>query len=575
MPNNDLILLDNMLETGRLADNPDMKVSDYFLQFTTDLILKNHDITDEEIKLGIVDGGDDGGIDAVYAFVDGNIVREDSTFENMRRGVEIELVVIQAKHTGGFSEDILTKLKDSFEKLLDLSIDDSELVKLFNSQVIRFFRKFRSVYQSLSPKYPSFNINFYIVTKGDTREINHKVWERWTYLESAVNEIEPTANLKIEFLGARSIRELDARDANQTLQINVIESFSPSSGGHAVLVRLDEYFKFIVTPDGKQERRSDLFNANVREYEGENDVNSGIRETLESKNELPNFWWLNNGITIIATNVWLSSKVLSMDNPKIVNGLQTSEEIYKFFKSQRLQEDERLLLLRIIQTSDEEIRNAIIKATNSQSKIPPYTLHATEPIHHNIEEHFKNFNLYYDRQRNLYKKLGKPRSQIVTMPYLAQTVASMLLQRPNDSRGRPTSLIKDNTYNLIFDEKYPIDFYYKCIVVQRRIENYLYVLSPPEIRKERTNLNYETSMFLTCLLLKSTRVNAEKIAGLDLSVLESTPDLIPQAAAHVLDVFEDLKMRHDFDGDRVAKSREFDVEVLKRVASIINGEIPL
>jgi hypothetical protein len=45
------------------------------------------------------------------------------------------------------------------------------------------------------------------------------------------------------------------------------------------------------------------------------------------------FWWLNNGITIIATDFSQHGKTLYLDDLQIVNGLQTSFVIDKYFKS--------------------------------------------------------------------------------------------------------------------------------------------------------------------------------------------------------------------------------------------------
>src|SRR3546814_15230986 len=43
---------------------------------------------------------------------------------------------------------------------------------------------------------------------------------------------------------------------------------------------------------------------------------------------------------------------------------------------------------------------------------------------------------------------------------MAQTVMAILLQRPNDARARPSSLIKDDTdYTKIFNEAYDVRIY--------------------------------------------------------------------------------------------------------------------
>lgn len=83
-------------------------------------------------------------------------------------------------------------------------------------------------------------------------------------------------------------------------------------------------------------------------------------------------------------------KQLLITDPEIVNGLQTSSEIYHFFKDHQdlLENEQRNLLLRIIVPDDENSRDRIILATNSQTAIPPVALRATDPIHRQIEMFF-------------------------------------------------------------------------------------------------------------------------------------------------------------------------------------------
>jgi hypothetical protein len=43
----------------------------------------------------------------------------------------------------------------------------------------------------------------------------------------------------------------------------------------------------------------------------------------------PDFWWLNNGITILATSATMVGKTLHLEDIQIVNGLQTTETIFR------------------------------------------------------------------------------------------------------------------------------------------------------------------------------------------------------------------------------------------------------
>ena len=100
---------------------------------------------------------------------------------------------------------------------------------------------------------------------------------------------------------------------------------------YVALVNLEKYYRFIVSEDGTL--RKYIFEANVRDYQGHNAVNQDIQNTLvDSTGE--DFWWLNNGITLLADEAILAtSKELVLTEPAVVNGLQTSNEIYHFFQA--------------------------------------------------------------------------------------------------------------------------------------------------------------------------------------------------------------------------------------------------
>ena len=156
------------------------------------------------------------------------------------------------------------------------------------------------------------------------------------------------------------------------------------------------YFRFIT--DDNLFLRKTFFEANVRDYQGHNSVNSSIANTLEGE-ENEDFWWLNNGVTILSTDIKLiTNKSLQVVNPEIVNGLQTSREIYNYFseRSGRIDEDNRTILVRVIRPESEESRDNIIFSTNNQTSIPKSSLRVTDTIHLQIEMYFKNRGLYYD-----------------------------------------------------------------------------------------------------------------------------------------------------------------------------------
>ena len=166
--------------------------------------------------------------------------------------------------------------------------------------------------------------------------------------------------------------------------------------------------------------RRNLFESNVRDYQGSTAVNGEISQSLRV-NAGEDFWWLNNGITIIAAKATQSGKTLTFEDPQIVNGLQTSTEIFQYFSEADTESDERNVLVRIIVPTKAESRDRVIKATNSQTSIPPASLRATDKIHRDIEEYLRPFGLYYDRRKNYHKNEGRPLEKIVSIPLMAQS----------------------------------------------------------------------------------------------------------------------------------------------------------
>ena len=566
MASNDKILLDQIISKSHNSIAPDLSDDEFFEVYTTELVLRKFGLSYDEIDSGIIGGSADGGIDAIYAFVDDELITPDSKFDEAKT---IEIVIVQAKRSPTYHERAINNLISTFGDLLDLETNLEHFAAVYNSDVIGFFRDFREVYKSVILKFPTLKFSFYYVTKGDTDKVHPNVLHRKDMLERRVTEHFSSSKFAFEFVGARELFDLARKQAAPNLQLKITESLSPDDGGFICLVTLQDYHNFIIDEEGN--RRQVIFDANVREYEGSVEVNKDIRKTLLEGSHGVNFWWLNNGCTIVATKAVLSGKNMALEDAKVVNGLQTSQEIYRHFSTTSDRPDERLVLVRIITTDSEDIRNQIIRATNNQSKIPPYSLRATEHIHHNIEQDFLHNGLFYDRQKNYYKNQRKPKNQIITIQYLAQAVAAIILQRPNDSRGRPTTLIKsDDIYKRTFNEVYPISIYLKAAKLMRMIDTYLRNDAPSYISKEKTNLRYHLAMFLPILTTESSTMTTDLFATINLDEMDS--ELLKNSAEHVWQVFEDLKRVKGLDGDLIAKNSDFDLAVINRANEILAGE---
>ena len=165
-----------------------------------------------------------------------------------------------------------------------------------------------------------------------------------------------------DLLGSRELLELARERPTESFTLRLSESPVSSSKvpGYIGLVRLVDFYAFLSDSKGQLLQR--LFEANVRDYQGTRGSNVDIKASLEEK-PAADFWWLNNGVTIIASDAKEAARNLAIQNPYIVNGLQTSNEIFRHFSGGGSKDDDRSVLVRVIVTQDSEVADKIIKET--------------------------------------------------------------------------------------------------------------------------------------------------------------------------------------------------------------------
>lgn len=544
MKTNDQVILSKLLDQwpgARLLDGDNGRV---FELFTAEQIIKDYELSWDELESGIIGGGNDGGIDSFYLFVNGILVREDSRFNALGRYPVIDLYLIQSKRSGTFSEGALHKFQAASRDLFVLEKDLSSLKATYNEMLISLFRLFRRTYNKLIPKLPKLGIHFRYATLGS--DIHPNVTRQSYELRNIIEEQFSDVTFSFQFLGARELLSLARRRPPASFELTLADSPIASDRSYVALVTLREFAKFIGYESGAL--LTSLFEANVRDYQGNVQVNQAIRETLGNP-QGEDFWWLNNGITMVADKAHLSGKKLTLENPQIVNGLQTSVEIFEHFINGG-DDEGRCVLLRVIEPRSEEGHQRVIRATNSQTSIPLAFLRATDEIHRDIETYFQSRGLYYDRRKNYYKNQGRSRDAIIGIPFLAQAIMAVLLGRPNDARARPSTLLKDEAaYRDVFNPKYPPDTYVKAVQIVKVTESYLRLRPEQFLAKEINNLKFHLAYFATRLALGRVDVSALKLASLETDEVERQLEI---AYGKVSEVYRTLGA-----DDKVAKGREF------------------
>jgi AIPR protein len=521
---NDQILIENLVEQRRAEIAPELKSTDFFEFFVVDELLRKYDLSIDELREGLVGGGNDGGIDGFYFFINGRLVAPGDTDVSYPKSVTLDLIIVQAKFAKGFSEIAVQKLESSTADLFDLSRSVSSLAELYNESLLLSVETFRIIYQRLVSRFPNLRVRYVYATKGGTP--NLKVRRRSDKLVATVRALFPDAAVQIDFVGARGLLDLARQRRLEPRTLSVSEGpISTQEAGYVSLVNLHDYFKFITDDD--EILLNSLFESNVRAYEGEIVLNQAIQSTLRDPAS-PEFWWLNNGITIVAGRISGAGKSLTLEDPQIVNGLQTSVEIFKYFAHTDAKSDPRDVLIRVIVPPDDVARDQIIRATNSQTNIPLAALRATDRIQRDIEDYFEQHGLYYERRRNQHRSLGRPAAKIISMPYLASSIMSVVLQKPSRASATSWKLLRRNdTYQRIFNRSFPLRTFLRAAQLVRRVETEMRARGG-DYRGNVSQMFY-VAAFIATASIGVGRVSPESIADFDpLSI--SSPSVIDAAS---------------------------------------------
>ena len=550
LTNSQILIKECVAQSFRDSDEYDDEAS-FFEYFSSSQILKDYDLSDDEIENGIVGSSGDGGCDSIYIFLNKNLVLPDQIDSIIpSKESKVEMVIIQSKRETSFKESAIQKWKDVSNNLLSLSNSLSNFTTRYNDDVRESFGFFRDLYTKLLRSRVKLEFKYIYVSYAE--ELHPNVKQQAEELKGLVCKLFPNAKVNIEFVGAAELYDKYNTPAETIVNLPLAEV--PIALGknknYVGLVSLKDYYRFIVSEDNILRRK--FFEANVRDYQGRNNVNSSIRETLET-GQSEDFWWLNNGITILTSEAMVvNNRELQLTNPEIVNGLQTSNEIYLYFKNNLnlLDSETRNVLVRIIVPDSEESRDNIIFATNNQTNIPKASLRVTDPIHLQIELYLKGRGLFYDRRKNYYKNQGKKPSEIIGVSFLGQCLITLFLKKPDYARARPSTILTDDdSYNKLYIENQDLDVFYRCAVLGKKVQKNL-KRTIQYTSAEKSDILFYLLYGVVANSIKKNNITIADIKHLDIDSI--TDDVISEIKDKIYNIYKE-----NGGNGRVAKSSEF------------------
>lgn len=392
-----------------------------------------------DIKEALVDGGNDCGIDAI--FIDRkpekpviNIIQ--SKFHDSER---------KAKNPFKFSE--LQKILRFFDVLENA---DSVLSALVNPALEQKILEIRDIQKR---EFPIFKI--WLISNGNPC-VSHEIEPQLSRLKSKEISLE-------EFHLSEFIEFCINSHSARSQHVFYVKEAGVIERGDTELYSIVGYISarelYSILKDLRDERKMDysLFDMNVRSFLGtDSPINKEIYKSASSPhNSL--FSSLNNGITIVGTDV----KVMKTATPykigvkkmSIVNGAQTCSAIFDSMKGHYpdFSNFENLaVLFRLFKTDDPSTIEQIAISTNSQNRIHPRDLKANDHYQISLENKLAEHGIKYVRKRGGFEENdNSEKQQYLDALKAGQLILSYVHYEPANAK-RQSDMIFSDWYSKIF-----------------------------------------------------------------------------------------------------------------------------
>jgi hypothetical protein len=162
-----------------------------------------------------------------------------------------------------------------------------------------------------------------------------------------------------------------------------------------------------------------LFSANYRGFLGisrRRRINTGIRQSAETKPE--DFWVFNNGITLLTLGKKETKSGLTLTGISIINGAQTTGSIGSIDTVRHDLKDVKVLC-RVIQCSDAETIDEIVRYNNTQNEITTWDQYSNDQEQSRIGREFETLGHAYIRKRGFRSTGDQIGIEEIAQPLLA------------------------------------------------------------------------------------------------------------------------------------------------------------
>jgi hypothetical protein len=518
-----------------------------------------------QFYLGAIDpsqhiySGDDPGIDGILFVLDGELITSLAEVREIlnkpKNDMEATICFIQSKSGEGWQKKEINTFESAIMDFLreDSLYPQDEFLKERKEIFTEIISKLRKI------KNGKPNVYCYYATTGRYRgenEISAAIDSIKIQLEDAGYfhsiEVIPVDRDRLIDIWVSSYSPIDC-----TISVIASASFPKSKGieeSYVVTLYAKEFLEKVLM-DSNGVLRKEIFEENVRDFLGsESDVNNEIGGALGNDERRGRFGILNNGITVISPDIRLQGTDLYMENFQIVNGCQTSNVL---FENRDSVTEDVTLTVKIIETTDLEIVDEIVRATNNQNKVEDYQFLASLDVVKNIQKYFmargteEDHRVYFARRHRQYSGQGIPDIRVFDIREIARCVGAMFFDRPDLATRYPNQLTAE-LKSLVFNPNNREEIYYTAAFALYRLLLH--------IGNNRIPYKYRRFKWYLLMLLKY-EVGGAKIPRTDSSKIETLCERIisvvdnneDKNVARILKCCEAIKDLGEVSNDRMKR----------------------
>lgn len=435
-------LMNEYAQASGISDLPEDKKFEHFATYSIVSSRYNDEFDAADLVAG---DGADLNVDAFAIKVNGRIADDPDFVDDVLQlngYLDVEFIVIQAKTSSSFDGAALIALGDNLRNQVFAEIQTLPV----NDEVKKLIEIKNRVFANAAKLKENPTLSIYYACTGN--------WTEDTYLVEAIKtkkrELEQTNIFsKVEFtaLGAKEVQKL-FRETRTSISREIkieklvtIPSIENVSASYLGILPHAEFFKMITDDAG--ELIKTVFVDNVRDFQGDNPVNTDIAKTI-SDGSLDQFVLRNNGVTVVAKRIKVMSSSYTLEDYQIGNGCQTSHVLYA---NRHLITGELFVPVKIIHTEDDDVSQSIIRSTNKQTPVEENDLLALTQFQRDLEDYYRGFpdeiRLYYERRAKQYSSQSDlEKGRITSIGSQLKSFSSMFLELPNQASRYQGTLLK-------------------------------------------------------------------------------------------------------------------------------------